>query len=67
MASFKVLQNSFVLIFPTKLRLYLGLVKNGEIKKLSFPLMSKAAVFLYIPSSRGPRKLTSRESVHDRG
>lgn len=42
-ASFQFRLNSIVLLFPTKLNLCLALVKKLGIKKLSFPLMSKAA------------------------
>ena len=41
-APFKVVLNSIVLIFPTRLSLCLALVKNREIKKLPFLLRSKA-------------------------
>lgn len=72
-ASFKVVLNSIVLIFPTELSLYLALIKNWEIQKLSFLLMSKAAdssasaILPWVSSTRGLRKLTSRAQVHHSG
>lgn len=67
-ASLKVLVDSIVLIFPTRLGVCLARMKHWQMQKLSLPLMSKAAdsststTLLRASLRRGLRKPTCRAS-----